>query len=65
MDVNWAALAPIVVLAVAFVVWCLVDLSRHEVRYLPKWGWAVLSITSVPIGGIVYLLIGRDPSGRR
>jgi hypothetical protein len=61
MDVNWVALAPIVVMAVAFVAFCLVDIARHEVRHLPKWAWALVCVFSVPLGGIVYLLVGRDP----
>jgi len=65
MDVPWAALVPIIVLALGFVVYCLVDLSRSEVRYLPKWGWALICVTSVPLGGIVYLLVGREPSTGR
>lgn len=64
MDIPWAALAPLIVVAVGFVVYCLVDLARHEVRYLPKWVWALICIVSVPLGGIVYLLVGRDAGGR-
>jgi hypothetical protein len=55
------ALLPIAVLAVAFVGYCLYDLSRTRVRYLPKWAWAVICLVSVPMGGIVYLLVGREP----
>lgn len=54
-----AALAPVAVLVVAFVGYCLFDLSRAEVRYLPKWAWAVLCVVSIPVGGIVYLLVGK------
>ena len=61
-DVPWAAVAPLLVLAAAFVVYCLVDISRNEVRYLPKWAWAVICVISIPIGAIVYLLVGRDPA---
>jgi hypothetical protein len=57
---NWAAWAPLLVLALAFVIWCWVDMSRHEVRYLPRWLWAIIVGVSVPAGGIVYLLVGRD-----
>jgi len=47
-------------LAVAFVVFCLVDLARSPaVAYLPKWAWAIVCVISVPLGGIVYLLVGR------
>lgn len=54
------AVLPAVVLAVAFVAYCLYDLSRSEVRYLPKWAWALICILSVPLGGVVYLLVGRQ-----
>jgi Phospholipase_D-nuclease N-terminal len=58
-NVPWAAIAPIAILALAFAVYCLFDLSRSEVRYLPKWAWAVLCVVSIPFGGIVYLLVGK------
>lgn len=54
------AVLPVVVLAVAFVGYCLYDLSRSEVRYLPTWAWALICIVSVPFGGIAYLLVGRQ-----
>ena len=65
MEINWAALAPVLLLALAFVVWCWVDISRNEVRYLPKWLWAIICLISIPVGGIVYLLVGREGSGIR
>jgi Phospholipase_D-nuclease N-terminal len=55
-----AAVLPLVVLGVAFVAYCLVDLARHDVRYLPKWAWALICLVSIPVGGIVYLIVGRD-----
>lgn len=55
------ALVPLVLLAVGFVVWVVVDIVRAEsVQYLPKWAWIVISVISIPLGGIVYLLVGRD-----
>ena len=65
MDIPWAAVIPLVLVGLAFVVYCWVDISRHDVRYLPKWAWALISALSIPLGGIVYLLVGRDPGGRR
>jgi len=54
------ALLPVVVVAVGFVVFCWVDLARaREVRYLPKWAWALICVVSIPLGGIVYLVLGR------
>jgi len=53
-------------LAVGFVVFCLVDLVRaQQVRYLPKWAWAILCLgigLTIPFGGILYLVIGKDRS---
>jgi len=55
-----AAVIPVLAVAVAFVAWCLVDLGRAgQVRYLPKWVWAVAICVSVPWGGLVYLIFGK------
>jgi hypothetical protein len=59
-ELPLAALAPVLVVAGAFVLYCLMDLVRApEVRYLPKWCWALVCLVSVPVGGIVYLVVGR------
>src|SRR5438128_2107733 len=34
-------------------------LGAEEVRYLPKWGWLIVSLVSIPLGGIIYLIFGR------
>lgn len=60
-DVPWAALAPVLALVAAFLIYCLVDLSRSEVQHLPKWAWAIICVISVPMGGIIYLTMGRKP----
>jgi len=60
-DIPWAALTPLIVLALAFAIYCVVDITRNDVKHLPKWAWIVISVIWVPFGGIVYLLIGRDP----
>jgi len=59
-SVPWAALAPLLLFGVAFVGYCLLDLSRSTVRYLPKWAWAVVICAAIPVGGIVYLTAGRE-----
>ncbi len=59
--IPWAALAPIVVVAVGFIAYCLVDLARSDVQNLPKWGWALIIVFVNPLGGIAYLLVGRVP----
>ena len=67
LDTHSLALA-VAGLGVAFVVSCLVDLVRaRQVRYLPKWAWAILCLgigLTIPFGGILYLAIGRDRSPR-
>jgi hypothetical protein len=62
----WKALLPIAVLAVAFDVYCLVDVIRAKsVRRLPKAGWAaVIVMVSAPWGGLLYLFLGRDRGQR-
>ena len=55
----------LVVLAVGFAAFCLYGLGRStEARYLPKWAWALIICISIPLGGIVYLAIGRGPAKR-
>jgi hypothetical protein len=64
-DNAWP-LALLFVAGAGFVTLCLTSLARTaRVRYLPKWGWAVFCAVSVPLGGIIYLSIGRvrAPSG--
>ncbi len=55
-----AALAPLVLLAVAFVVYCLRDLLRSSVEPPARWMWAAFIVLSVPLGGIVWLLVDRS-----
>jgi len=57
---NIAAVLPLVLVVVAFIAFCLYDLTRSDVRWLPKWVWALIILLSIPFGGIVYLAIGRE-----
>ena len=55
------AAIPLIVVAVLFEVYCLYDLARvRAVRYLPKWAWAIICLISIPLGGIIYLVLGRQ-----
>jgi len=53
-------LLPVLALAAAFVAGCLIDLARARVRQLPKWAWAVIICVQIPLGGLAYLIFGRD-----
>jgi hypothetical protein len=61
------AVLPIIVLAIAFDVYCLVDLIRSKsTRYLPKPVWGlIIVLVSAPWGGLIYLFVGRDHGQRR
>jgi hypothetical protein len=59
-DALLLAIIPLALFAVIWVGYCWYDISRRTVRYLPKWAWALICMLSVPVGGIVYLLVGRE-----
>jgi hypothetical protein len=55
------ALAPLMLVGLALVAFVIIDIVRAErVRHLPKWAWILVSVLSVPLGAILYLLLGRD-----
>jgi hypothetical protein len=56
---GWPLLL-ILALAVGFDAFCLVDIARAvQVRYLPKWAWALICLIQTPGGGIMYLSLGH------
>jgi hypothetical protein len=60
MNTLIAALIPAAIVAVCFEVFCLVDLVRaEEVRFVPRWAWAIICVISIPLGGVAYLLLGK------
>jgi hypothetical protein len=61
------ALAPLILLAVGLVAYCLVDIVRSpRVRLLPKPVWALIVVGgSFPLGAVAYLLWGRSPHDGR
>lgn len=47
-------------LAIGFDAYCLIGIVRAaDVRYLRKWVWALICLSQMPLGGILYLAIGR------
>ena len=64
--------ALVLFLAVALLVgWEILCLRQvvlaDRVRFLPRWAWAVGCLIFIPLGGILYLLVGRvwEPSAAR
>jgi hypothetical protein len=50
----------VLALAAGFDAFCLADIARAaQVRYLPKWAWALVCLIQAPGGGIMYLSIGH------
>jgi len=51
------ALGALALVVMAFV---LFDLYRHDVKHLPKWGWALIIVLgNFPLGAIAYFVVGR------
>jgi uncharacterized membrane protein YoaK (UPF0700 family) len=61
-DAVWKAVVPVIILAILFDLYCLVDVIRAKsVRRLPKGVWAlIIVLISAPWGGLAYLFLGRD-----
>lgn len=56
-------LAPLVIIEIILLVVALVDLIRREqVKYFPKWLWAIIILLLNLIGPIAYLIVGREES---
>ena len=51
------------VLAVSVVAVAMIDLTRHDVRVLPKWAWGIIILVAFPFGVIAYLVMGRSRPG--
>jgi hypothetical protein len=55
-----AALAPILIIVIGLQLYCLYDLTRSNVRYLPKWAWAVVLVVGGVLVNLAYLTWGRE-----
>ena len=50
---------PLIVIEYGLLIFALVQLFRSEVKYMPKWGWALIIIFINIIGPVVFLIVGR------
>ncbi len=50
---------PIIIIEYGLLIFALVQLFKNEVKYMPKWGWALIIILINIIGPAVFLIIGR------
>lgn len=58
-SINWAILAPIIVIQFILLVVALVDLIRIERTNGPKWVWAIVIIIINIVGPVLYFVFGR------
>ncbi|WP_102263207.1 PLD nuclease N-terminal domain-containing protein [Mesobacillus jeotgali] len=58
-DINWALIAPILVIQFILFVVAVVDLIKIEKTNGPKWVWAIVILVFNIIGPILYFVIGR------
>ncbi|QPS71887.1 PLDc N-terminal domain-containing protein [Lactococcus garvieae] len=59
MDIR--IIIPLSFLGLIYLGMCVYSLAKiPQVKYLPKWAWAIICIVSVPLGGIFYFIFGRD-----
>ena len=52
-------LMPVLVLVTVLIGWSLVDIIRRPVEHLPKWAWVLIVLFAVPVGAVIYIIIGR------
>lgn len=53
-------LIPVIALTAILLAWSLIDIIRKPVQHLPKWAWALIVLIFIPLGAIVYLIVGRS-----
>jgi hypothetical protein len=58
-DINWALIAPLLVIELILMVVAVVDLIRIEKTNGPKWVWALIVIFLTVAGPIIYFIFGR------
>jgi hypothetical protein len=58
------AVFTVIAVVVVFEVCCLADIARaKEVRRLDRETWALICLVTLPLGGILYLALGRTWKG--
>jgi hypothetical protein len=61
-DLNWALIAPLIVLQVILAVFALISCIKQEETKGPKWMWILIIVFINLIGPILYFVIGRRDS---
>jgi Phospholipase_D-nuclease N-terminal len=57
--INWALIAPILIIEFILLVVAIVDLIKVKETNGPKWLWALIIILMSIVGPVLYFIIGR------
>ncbi len=55
---NLAAWIPLFAVGIAFTASMLWHLATHEVGFMSKTAWALIIVLLIPLGALIYLLVG-------
>ncbi|WP_163971024.1 PLD nuclease N-terminal domain-containing protein [Oceanobacillus halotolerans] len=58
-NINWAIIAPILVIQAILMVVALIDLIRTKETNGPKWLWVLIILFVSTLGPILYFILGR------
>lgn len=58
-EINWAILAPLIVIQFILVVVALIDWFKTEQTNGPKWMWLLVILFISMLGPVLYFIFGR------
>ncbi len=58
-SINWALIAPLLIVQFILAIVALVDLARIHATNGPKWVWVIVILLLNTIGPIIYFIFGR------
>ncbi len=58
-NINWALIAPLIILQFILALVVIVDISCNGATNGPKWLWIIVALFVSTIGPILYFIFGR------
>jgi hypothetical protein len=58
-NLNWALIAPLLVIQLILIIVALIDLSKAEETNGPKWMWVLIILFVNILGPILYFILGK------
>ncbi|WP_042142103.1 PLD nuclease N-terminal domain-containing protein [Paucisalibacillus sp. EB02] len=59
MEIDWALIAPILIINVILLLVAIVDLIKVKETNGPKWLWAIIIFLVSILGPVLYFILGR------